>query len=473
MKRIRYATLILFAAAASAPFSFAQLGPWTDGEIVVFTPSVAGSGPTLFRVAPESGFGAVLATPNGVGGWSGRATFDSYRSRLLIYMSLPPDPPSMNKLWSLDWNGSATAIPGFTNAPVRALASVGDGRVYFQDHVTTIGAPHHIRYLDASDAVQTLMDSTNAAPFSFEVERMIYHAASNALIATTSVYWSANSCAASGSSVFRIPLSADGAHVAGPVTCASIDAPYSPDIMGLDFLPDGNVLLTLSTGNSLGGVKLISVDPVSLATSVWADPFLFDVNGGCYSVRVGKAVVLDDASNQLRAFSMGETGAGTTIPSTVPVGDFTTGQYPPETMWEIDTNGPSCFGSAVPFGIGLAGFSGFVPTLGVTGCPDVGQFFTIAMDGVVGGAAGLLVAGPTPSFLPIAGGFLYVDPIVLMLDVFASGAPGAAGAGSVGLPVFTTDPALKGLVLYLQAGFVDPAAVQGVSLSNGLALILG
>jgi hypothetical protein len=75
--------------------------------------------------------------------------------------------------------------------------------------------------------------------------------------------------------------------------------------------------------------------------------------------------------------------------------------------------------------------------------------------------------------IPLVGGFLYVDPIVLFIPATASGLTGSPGAGAVGLPFLTTDPAWVGPTLDVQAGFIEAGAPFGVSLTNGLMISLG
>lgn len=84
-------------------------------------------------------------------------------------------------------------------------------------------------------------------------------------------------------------------------------------------------------------------------------------------------------------------------------------------------------------------------------------------------------AGPSAIFrvVPETGGTLYVDPIDLMLPVTCGGIPGAPGAGSFDLPILLTDPGLVGFTFFSQAGFFDGAAVQGISLTNGLRIVMG
>ncbi len=466
--------LRLIALAGLVGPTFAQSGPWTDGEVVVLSPASGGGGLALHRIAPETGHGEVLVGgSSGYGGWSGKVAFDPYRNALLVNLALPPDGLFTYKLWAVNWDGTKAAIPGFSGATLRALCPTGDGRVYFQDHAT--GATNAIQYIDSANTIHTLMNSTNTAPFLFAVEHMIFHAPSNSLIASTSSWWSTNDCASTGSSLFRIPLSTDGSRVSGAVTCTSVSNAYAAEeIMSLDYLPGGNLLITLASGvPGYAPDKLMSVNPWTLAVSGWAHPAQMDLNGGLYSTRIGKAIVLDDGPNQLRTFVPGQPGLGTLLACDVPLGDATTGYSPAESIWEIDTNGPGCQGLTHTFGAGLAGSNNVIPALGVVGCPDVNSSFTISIDNVVGGASGLLVVGTAPAAIPALGGTLYVYPIALQFPVTVGGTPGAAGAGSFGLPLLVTDPALTGLTLFMQAGFIDGTAVQGVSLTNGLQLVIG
>lgn len=64
--------------------------------------------------------------------------------------------------------------------------------------------------------------------------------------------------------------------------------------------------------------------------------------------------------------------------------------------------------------------------------------------------------------------------LALPLAVSAAGPAGTAGAGALSLPAqLSPNPGSVGLSLYLQAGFLDSAAVQGVSFTQGLELEIG
>jgi hypothetical protein len=463
------------AAAFCGGFAFGQGGPWTDGEIVVMAPSVApATGLSLYRIAPETGHGTALISGfSGYGGWSGKIVFDPYRDALLVNLALPPDGPFTYKLWAVASDGSKTAIPGLNGAALRAMAAVGDGRIYFQTHGT--GSPTEpIKYLDAANVVHTLLDANGSAPFPFPVEHLLYHAPTNSLLASTSNWWSTNDCNPLGGSVFRIPLSADGSQVAGPVVCASTSNAYAAEeIMALDYLPGGDVLAVLAVGIPGTTIKRLKrFNPFTMVVSDFADPTYLDVNGGCWSSRIGAAVILEDSTKTLRAYAANQSGSGTQIVCDVPLGDSSTEYSPAESLWEIDLNGSACNGLALPYGVGTAGTGGFTPTLDVVGCPTVGSAFSFVIGDAVGSGAGVFLVGPGPASIPVFGGEVLVD-FWFWLDLVSDGAPGVGGVGTVNIPFFTADPAFFGQSVYVQAAFLDAGAVQGVSFTNGLHVSIG
>ncbi|TAJ11278.1 MAG: hypothetical protein EPO68_14655 [Planctomycetota bacterium] len=461
--------LSLFALAA-LPLA-AQTGPFEDGELVVFTTKPGVGSFIMYRIDPATGNGATFFEPGYPGGWSGMCAYDAFRGRFLANVSLAPDNPFLYKLWSFASNGAAVSIPGFEGKSLRALAPTGDGRVFYMLHGGAISTGP-IQYLDASDGVHTLMDATGTAPFQFPLEHMLYHAPSNALIGSNSGWWANNDCSPTACSFFRVPLSADGTKVEGPITCNSY-ASNNQEIMAMDYLPGGKILATLADGAFSSHKKMITVDPLSLAIADWANPSTGDCNGGLWSSRIGKAIILDDSSNNLRAVTAGLSGTAPIIATSVNVGDGSSGYSPSESLWEIDLNGPGCVGYGDQYGVGLAGKGAFVPILTLSGCPDLNKPIAVIATQVVGAAPGILALASTPASIPLLGGTLLVSPSAAMLSVFAAGPAGVAGAGQFTLPFTATDPSLVGAAVYLQAGFVDSQAIQGVSLSNGLQISFG
>ena len=132
-------------------------------------------------------------------------------------------------------------------------------------------------------------------------------------------------------------------------------------------------------------------------------------------------------------------------------------------------------GYLLPYGAGLAGSGGHVPRLSGTGSTNLGDDASLAVEGGLGAAPGWLFVGLASAALPLKGGTLLVDPAgALLVSLPLSGPAGVPGAGSAQLDVtLPTDPALSGAAAFLQAGWSDPGAAAGLSLSNALELVVG
>lgn len=459
--------LALLALLACLPAAAAQTGPWTDGELLVLNHDNL----SVYRVVPETGASALLLNDfNALPHFEDTAAFDSHRGGLLLGAVRLPDPYFMPRLWLVGPDGSGTAIPALNGNWVRGLAPTGDGRVYLQ---RDLPGPQPIEWLDAGNVLHTLLDASGTAPFTLEIEFMLWHPQSNVLLATASTWVSVLNCG-EAVNIYRIPLTPDGTQVAGPVTCTNID--WATDIVGLDNLPDGDVLVT-ANGQFAGALdRIVTIDPLTLDRAPFAKFLQANLDGGVWSERTGTAVVIVDGNatppfDGLRkfAYAPGASSWGAAIPLTWTEPD--SGGWGPGTrLWEVDLAGPGCDGLLLKYGAGLAGAGGFVPDLGAIGCPDLGSPFTLAINGVVGGASGLLFVGLSQAALPFKGGTFHVGTLAAQLPVTVGGAPGAWDAGSLALPAMLPDPVLAGLNLYLQAGFADADAVQDVSLTNGLRL---
>ncbi|HVS18439.1 MAG TPA: hypothetical protein VMT18_07560 [Planctomycetota bacterium] len=186
--------------------------------------------------------------------------FDAYRGGYVTSMALASDTPGALKIRLLRHDGSAEHLPGFEGKTLNAFCATGDGRIYFQEQPPTFSDPYPIRWIDEHGAGYTLLDATGTAPLDFQVEHMVYHQPSNSLVATTSNFWSANHCTSIGPSAFRVPLSADGTKVDGPIVCASFASSWHY-VVSIDELPSGNLLLVTGTG-ALGPVdRMIELNP--------------------------------------------------------------------------------------------------------------------------------------------------------------------------------------------------------------------
>ena len=133
----------------------------------------------------------------------------------------------------------------------------------------------------------------------------------------------------------------------------------------------------------------------------------------------------------------------------------------------------ACWGTAASYGAGLAGSGGLVPTLGASGCPDVGATVLVQLGQGLGGAPALLLVGNAPASQPKWGGTLLAAPTLVVPLVLSgpSGTPGAGGATLAGTE--PADAALIGAAAWWQALVADGAAPAGLALSPGLALVIG
>ncbi len=459
--------LVTLALLVLLPVAAAQTGPWTDGELLVLNHDNW----SVYRVVPETGASAVLLNDfNALPHFEDPAAFDSFRGGLLLSAVRLPDPYFMPRLWLVGPDGTGTAIPALNGTYARGLAPTGDGRVFLQ---RDLAGPQPIEWLDAGNALHTLLDESGTAPFVLEVEFLLWHPQTNSLIGSASTWYSTLSCGTTVD-IYRIPLSTDGSRVAGPVSCTVIA--WASDIVGLDNLPDGKVLVTANGQFAAAFDRIVSYDPLTGAHAPFAKFQQANMDGGVWSDRTGTAVTVVDGNaappvDGLRKFAyapgVASYGAGIPLTWTEP----SSGGWGPGTrLWEVDLAGPACDGLLLKYGAGLAGAGGYVPDLGIIGCPDIGSPFTLAINGAVGGASGLLFVGLSQAALPFKGGIFHVGTVALQVPITLGGAPGAWNSGSLALPALLSDPVLTGVNLYLQAGFVDGDAVQDVSLTNGLRL---
>jgi len=127
-----------------------------------------------------------------------------------------------------------------------------------------------------------------------------------------------------------------------------------------------------------------------------------------------------------------------------------------------------------PYGAGLAGAGGLVPSLDATGTAAAGGSITLQIRDFVGGALTILLVNLAPASLPAFGGTVLVDvgsglaiwPMVL------PGVQGAPGDGDLDLTETVPDE-LACVSVYLQQLGSDAAAIRGVSMTNGLEIHFG
>ena len=474
-RRILGALLVSCLASSTV---IAQGGGFVAGDLYLFNEYATGYGAgdgDIVRIDPFTGAAAVLVDLSAsLHAHQGVIVFDPYRQRILFRGAVGPGQPL--RLWMLDGAGNLSALAA-DPSEWHSAAATGDGRIYFYGS----GPGSRVEYLDAAGRLHTLMDETGAAPWNgtgsyLSVHGLIFDAGTNALFEGDTD----NAPCAGGvglmTNVRKLPLSADGSQLAGPVQCAQFDV--SPGgfegATGWGRAPGGQLLLVVDTNTNNQEPRMLLVDPVTLSISIFAsngNTWAATTNGGTYSTARDQAVVFDTSDDVLRAFSLGGTGPGAVIAPSVPI-SASPGGGEQGTLIEIPDTG--CAGGWVAYGTGLAGAGGLVPALVGGGCPEPGALLGLDVVDAVGGAFGVLLVGATPAAVPFHGGMLWVGGLFPPVNVVLGGAAGVPGAGSLSLPVpVPNDAAFSGVLLYLQGGFHDTAAVHAASLTQGLLLEIG
>jgi len=478
---LRASSFLLFSGLVVAPIA-AQAGGFTSGDLYLYDPDVTGTtllDGALVHIDPHSGNSDIALDTFLTPSIQGALAFDPYRQRLMLFGSAgnPLDPAH---LWCVDAAGNLddTGAPGDLYA---ALAPTGDGRIYLRNYGAHSDTDP-FQWLDAANQLSTLMDETGTAPFLLEgnaeldVHGMIYDAGTNSLFVASD---SGGQCAGgqtNKANIHKLPLSADGTQVVGPVSCAQIEVSTSGETpAGWSRGPAGQLLLLIDTNSNAKEARLQLVDPVTLSSSAFASPGSYigaaALNAGSWSTTLGKAVVLDTLNDQLHVFGAGETGTGSVLPD---MGPLSSPDISGETASMIEITPTACPGAWIPFGQGLAGSGDLVPRLIGTGCAKIGGSPGLQIDHAVGGASGLLFIGLSQVSLPLKGGSFLVGSVVLNVPLVLGGAAGVAGDGSVTLTApLPSNPLLQGAVIVLQAGLQDAGGVHGVSLTQGLRMEIG
>lgn len=474
----------LIAPGLLSPELLAQSGGFQDGDMYLYTRSVSGStfaDGGLIHIEPQSGQTQLMFGFDYSSLRTGAAAFDSYRKRVVFSASIG-DPLGFGtfSLFSTDADGTIETLLHPAKSFV-GLSPTGDGRIYLADPYDVFKP---FQWLDASNRLHTLTEADGTTSFTFQGFAnqsgcaMTYDPATNALFVAVSTLYGA-SCDGSGGSditIRKIPLSADGTKVAGPVTCTQVDVDLNQATekpVNWSRGPGGSLLLVVDNVNlTYDFDRVLKIDPAtfSVTSFVKNGGYLGAADGtaGAYSSVLGKAVIVDTRNDVLRAFAEGEGGAGTVITPTGPL-SWNPGSNEVATLLEID-NG-ACDGGFQAFGIGLAGTGNATPSLHASGCAAIGDSMSAHINGVVGGATGYVLLGLNQANIPYKTGAIYVSPILSFLPVTVGGAHGSAGAGSIDIPFGTlSDPALAGLDIIMQAAFQDLGVPYGVSLTQGLRI---
>lgn len=468
--------LALAAGSAATAQSFQQ------GDLYLLSPAITGVGTgngALVRLRPSDGSAVIVRNLAATPQFSDGLTFDTHRNAMLFVAQLVVGGPY--QLWQCDAAGNTVGL-GSVGSGFAAFAPTGDGRVYLRD-LQEIPAGR-IHYLDAGNQMHTLLDSTGTAPFEFfpgqatQYRCMHFHAPTNALFvaqSSGSTQVCGGGAATTHLAIRRVPLSADGTRVVGPVGCAEFEVSTTGEVVvGLDQVDDGTLLAIVDTNSNAAEPRMVRIDPWTMATSTFATNGSYvgaaATNAGCYSSTLGSAVVHDTFSNGLRGFLAGQAGGGTPMTFSVPLSP---GGSSGEITTLVEVRGTPCGGTFVGYGDGLAGSGGFVPMLRATGCPVPGAPLDLHVAAALGGGTCVLALGTDPAAVPMFGGTVLLTPLVFV-TISLAGTPLTAGEGHLAVPlVLPANPSITGLSLYGQAAVLDPSAVQGIALTPGLRIVIG
>jgi len=486
------ASVLAFGAGASA-----QGGGFHAGEVFIYgvgvqSPGYSGNG--VLRIDPVSSAGSVLVKTWNAFDYTGTMAFDPYRQRLLLSTAIPGSAPTpLNHLWAADGAGNVQNISAAffpAGAGINDLAPTRDGRIYFT--IDDYGGLPQIYWIDAANQLHVLYDSDGVTPMLidgnayYHIAGMIHDAGTNALFVASVT--PAPGFPEGAVNVRKLPLSADGSRVVGPVGNATFEVSPAPwgatsgeAPRGWSYGPDGKLVLVILTIDDEVLPRMLLVDPVTSAITVWGSNgddnpgpgggFAWaTTTGGAYTSALNKVLVVDQSNTKLRAYAQGSTGGPGTVITSSPASWVAGGYYLNVTAVPAD----ACSGGWIPYGVGLKGKGNLVPKLTGAGCAEPGAAITLNISNAVGGASAALFVGLAKGALPFKGGTFHIGTLLLTVNFPLGGAPGVAGAGALALPTaLPALPALSGTSLYLQAAFTDAAAAQGVALTQGLELEIG
>ncbi len=488
---LRVALCLAVLAFLGAEIS-AQGGGFHAGELFVYTNGLTSPGYTgggIMRVDPVTGASSVLVQTLGAYDFTGSIAFDPYRQRLVFIAALPGvDPSPRNYLWFADGAGNVQNVskPIFPEGVLmNSIAPTRDGRIYAY---AVINTTEPLRWFDAANQIHVLYDADGVTPMkidgdgSYLMNGMIHDAGTNALfVASTRPKPGFPEAAVN---VRKLPLSPDGSRVVGPVGNVQFEISANPPAAssgetprGWSYGPNGQLVLVILSIDTEVMPRMLLVDPVTSAISVWGSngdtmiPNGVSTNtGGAYCSTLNKVVMSDYWNSKLRAYAQGSTGGPGSVIPTSPVSPTGNGYY----LNVVAVPPDACTGGWIAYGVGLKGAGDLVPKLIGAGCAEPGASITLKISNAVGGANAALFVGLSQGALPFKGGTFHLGSALLTINLPLGGTPGAAGAGALTLPTsLPALPALAGMSIYLQAACSDAAAVKGVSLTQGLELEIG
>jgi hypothetical protein len=443
---------------------FAQGAAFEAGELFLYSPGLQGPGYSVLMQTLS--FQPTIGT----------IAFDPYRQRVVVSATLATGQPS--RLWYVDGNGALQdPFPLAGAAGFNCIAPAGDGRIYFQ--VWALGASP-FSYLDANDDLHTLFDSDGVTPLlpagsMSAPSGAIYEPTTNALFFA---YFDQNaSFPGEHIRVRKVPLSADGSRVGGPMVDSLFNV--SPGLggeqpVGWSYGPGGMLILNVITAEVGSMPRMLQVDPSTAAITPWgntgtSDPSvgLYQFVAGAYSSSLGKVVIVDAWNKLLRSFSQGSPGG---LGTTVPIGPATfPGVGIQVNLVSVPSDGEASTGYCTAKTTTIAGCLASIKSFGVPQQSNPAGFHVIAAPTPGGNPGIFLWSKVGPASTPFAGGWLCVQtPLTRGALLLGQGTNGQCdGSFQAGGAYFGSDWQ-TGTQLFVQCWFRDPGNQLSSALSDAL-----
>ncbi len=383
MNTVHRTVLALASLLVAIPVTPASAGgTFTEGDFYILTFDWPVVGPAVARIDPVTGDTQVIWDIDDAP-LNAQLTYDPWRDRLV---TMPDTNSDLFRLVDTAGNVMTMANPWTHNHTLATWAPTGDGRIY----MVTSGLGY-FGYIDASGVGHDLYDTDGTTPFFFTYgatnrENLIYDIGTNSLFL---VHFGA------ATEVTKVQLSNDGTQLATPMETVTFDAfpPTADEPMGLSAGPLGTLFIKIDTNSNADGLRMFTVDPVTLQFAPYAyigHPFVGGNTAGTYNSTYDFAIAMDSFNDVIRSYvesgavqegAIFATGVSTDgfsgeLTRIITIGDTINGATPPPCG---DTDGD-----------GVVGIADFLAVLAAWGpCPGCREDLT--GDGVVGIADFLLV----------------------------------------------------------------------------------
>ena len=267
---------------------------FTEGDFYILTFDWPDIGPALARIDPVTGDTQVIWDIDDLP-LNAQLTYDPWRDRIV---TMPDTNSDLFRL--VDSTGTLTTLdnPWTHSNTLTTWAPTGDGRIY----MVTNGLGY-FGYFDDANIGHDLFDTDGVTPFFFTYgatnrENLIYDQGTNSLFL---VHFGA------ATEVTKMQLSKDGTQLASPIENVFFDAfpPTADEPMGLSAGPNGTLFIKIDTNSNADGLRMFTVDPVTLLFEPYAyigHPFVGGNTAGTYNSTHDFAIAMDSFNDVIRSY---------------------------------------------------------------------------------------------------------------------------------------------------------------------------